>query len=263
MLTFFLKREVWATIVIVIIGILLYFILKSIINKILKHNKHSNNKRKATIVGLIQNIIKYIMLVLIILICLDLYGINVKALIAGLGILTLVLGLALQDTIKDFIGGITIIFDDYYSIGDYINYNNFIGEVIEFGLRSTKIKSYNGEIKVFTNRSVTEIINYSKEKSTTFIDIPIAYEEDVLKVEKTIQTIILRAKTNKNWKISNLEYLGIEKFDSSAMLFRLSLTCSYQQSFQYKRLINYLIKHEFDKEKIKIPYNQIEVHNAK
>ena len=69
------------------------------------------------------------------LILLNLYGVNTTSLIAGLGIAGAVLGLALQDALKDIFNGLSIIFDNYFVVGDLVDYNGFVGTVTDFGLK--------------------------------------------------------------------------------------------------------------------------------
>ena len=76
---------------------------------------------------LVTNIVKYFIIVIVFLIILEIFGVDTKALIASLGVLGLVAGLAVQDTLKDFIAGITIIVEDQYEIGDWVKINNFKG----------------------------------------------------------------------------------------------------------------------------------------
>ena len=118
---------------------------------------------------------------------LDVYGVDTKGIIASLGIAGVVLGLALQDTVQDLMSGIYIILDNYYVIGDYIRINNFLGEVIEVTLKSTKIKGANGEVYIFANRNVNAVVNLSQQRAGLIIKVPTAYEEQTSKVESTLK----------------------------------------------------------------------------
>ena len=110
---------------------------------------------------------------------LNLYGINTTSIIASLGVASLVIGLAFQDIIKDFLAGIFIIFDNEYAVGDTVEINGFKGEVISLGLKTTKIKAYTGEVKALSNSSFTEVINYSLNHSNILMYIPISYETKI------------------------------------------------------------------------------------
>ena len=88
---------------------------------------------------------------------LDVYGIDTKSILASLGVFTAVLALALQDILKDFVAGITIMLEGQYRIGDTITVNSFKGEVISLTLKTTRVKAYTGEIKIFANRNISEV----------------------------------------------------------------------------------------------------------
>ena len=110
---------------------------------------------------------------------LEVYNVDTKSLIASLGVFSLVVGLAVQDTLKDFISGITIILENQFEVGDNVTISGFRGDVIYMGLKTTKIKSYEGEVFMIANRNITEVINHTVSNDLAIIDIPIAYEEDL------------------------------------------------------------------------------------
>ena len=260
--SFFTKKEVYGLIIIIIISLILYNIGKLIISKILVNGKNAYEvKKRKTVVSIIESIYKYLLFLIAIICILELYGIDTASLIAGLGIAGAVAGLALQDTLKDIIGGISIIMDNYYVVGDYININNFTGQIIEFGLKSTKVKNVNGEVLIFANRSVDKVINISQKKANLIINIPTAYEEKSTKVEKVLNKIIDEIKT-MNYVFNNCSYLGISELGSSEVIYTISVECSQEHQWEVKRKVLKLVKDTYDKEKIKIPYKQIEVHNG-
>lgn len=259
------KKEVYGFFITVLIGIILYRFSVIILEKIVTSGKTEyERKKRKTIVELLKNIFKYIIVIIVILFILNLYGYDVKALVAGLGILATVLGLALQDTIKDFIGGITIIIENYFVAGDIVEYNGFTGTVIELTLKSTKIKAPTGNVLVISNRNINEVINLSQKVATVFVHIPIAYEEDVISVEKIINNQILK-EINKIEGVTknSSKYHGISKLASSSINYLISVDCKQDKRWQIERDILRTALIELNKNNIKIPYEQIEVHNAK
>lgn len=262
MLSFIKKKEVYGTILILIVSYIIYKIVKNIINKIVVKGKDPFEiKRKKTIINIFNNIFKYIMIIFIVLTLLTLYGINTSSLLAGVGIVGVVIGIGVQDALKDIIGGINIIMDDYFVVGDIVDFNGFIGTVIEFGIKYTKIKKITGEVLVLSNRNIDKIINISKEKSAIFITVPTAYEEKIEKVEKVLEDVLNISK-EKYKDIEKVEYLGIESFSSSSIDYAIRITCKRETQWDVKRLILKEIKLAYDSNKIKIPYNQLEVHNG-
>ncbi|MGM9834725.1 MAG: mechanosensitive ion channel family protein [Bacilli bacterium] len=262
---FITKKEVYSTILFIICGYLVYKFVSIFFEKIIVSGKTEyERKKRKTIIDLFKNIFKYLIVILVVLFILNLYGYNIKTLVAGLGIAATVLGLALQDALKDLIGGITIILENYYVTGDYVRYNNFSGEVIELSLKCTKIKSFDGEVLTIANRNVVEIINLSQKEAHIMISIPIAYEEDIEDVEKVINDVILPKSNNiKDVRNGSATYLGIEKLDNSCVNYLVSINCKQESQWQVRRDFTRLILSSLKENKIKIPYPQIEVHNAK
>ena len=112
-------NDIFKTLLPVIIYILLYFLITKAL-KIMLRTKDKNFKKRETIYRFIKNILKILILILIVLTILSSLGFNVKGFVAGIGLAGAVMGLAFQDFIKDIIAGITIITEDYFSIGDVI-----------------------------------------------------------------------------------------------------------------------------------------------
>ena len=248
------------------IGILVYCTISYTIKKVNKiNNKVSskiiskdNNKRRNTIIGLINNIIKYIIAIIVIINILDVYKVNTDKIIASLGIASVVIGLAFQDIIKDFLAGIFIVFDNAYAVGDWITVDNFKGEVISMGLKTTKIKANTGEVMIISNSTLNKVINYNLSNPKIYLKVPISYEEKIDKVEKVLQNILDEIKKENDVKSANL--LGVDGFEANNIDYAIEVICESNTQYQIKRLLLKKIKTSFDENKIEIPYNQIDVH---
>lgn len=253
----FIKSEKFILpIVYIIIGIILVRIVKFIVNKISK-NKYIDKKKK-TIISLIKNICKYLIYIFVILSILAVYGVDTSGIIASLGIAGLVIGLALQDIIADFVAGIFILFDDQYSIGDVVSINDFKGEVIGFGLMSTKIKNSSGDVLILSNSSFKQVINYSRNNNNLVITLDIDYDTDIDLLEKVLNDITDDVIKINN-VIGNYKLLGINEFSSSSIKYLVSIECKANCQYQVKREYLKLVKKVFDKNKIMIPYDKLDI----
>lgn len=261
-LKFLSKKEVYGTLLIIGITLIIYRIINLLLDKIVIKGKDKlDKKRRKTIINIFKNVIKYVLFIFMVIFLLNLYGVDTTSVITGLGIVGVVLGFALQEALKDIISGISIIFDDYFVVGDIVDYDGFTGTVIEFGLKTTKIKKATGEVMILANRNIDKITNISKERATLLLNIPTAYEEKYEKVEKVLKETLEKAKeTYKD--ITEVEYLGIDKLNDSSIDYLIKITCHRETQWNIKREILKEIKLAYDKNKIKIPYNQLEVHNG-
>ena len=258
-----MTKQIFGTAVVILVTFLLISMFNKGIEKIMIKGKTAFEvKRRKTIVKLFQSIFKYVLIIIAFLIILDFYGVDTKSLIASLGVAGVVLGLALQDTVKDFISGIMLIMENYLAVGDTVTYNDFTGEVLELGLRTTKIKGFDGEVMIIANRNIDTIINASQKKATLYINIPTAYEEQVEKVEKVLTEVIETAKTDKV-VLPDSAYMGVNGLESNGVNYLIYVVCNQDDRYKVNREILKRVKMAYDKAKIKIPYEQIEVHHGK
>lgn len=261
--SFFTSEKVLTPIVIIIVTLVLSSILKGIVTRIFNKNKNSYRiKKSATIANLVNKVITVFIYIIAIIMILSIYGIDTSGLIASLGIAGAVLGLALQDTVQDLMAGINIVLSNYYVIGDIVKIKDFTGTVIELSLKNTKIKSLSGEVYIFANHDVGSVINYSQSRAGVIISIPTAYEEKTDKVEKALKEIVQEYK-DKGAIFEDSQYLGIDELSDSSINYTILIYCQPQDRWKTKREVLRKIVNKYDELGIKIPYNQIEVHNGK
>jgi len=263
-LNFLLSEKIYLPIVYIALGIIIYIIIKHIINKITKKIKINKgiDKRKNTIVSLISNIFKYIIGILIILSILGVFGIDTTSILASLGIVAAVIGLAFQDIAKDLIAGVSIIFDNQYAVGDFVKINGFTGEVLEVGLRTTKIKAYTGEVMILSNSTITEVINYNLAKTNLVIDVNVSYDTNIDKLEKVLLSLNNKIKDFEE-VTGELSLLGIDELSSSSIVYKIVIPCKPTTQYGLKRKMLKLLKIELDNNNIEIPYNKLDVNIRK
>lgn len=255
-----LKTSWIETIIIIVISIILYIIFKTLIDRTMKKRMPKTRKdgKKETYIKLFNNILKYVFLLITAVLILQVNGINVSSLVTGLGIAGIVAGLALQDALKDIIMGANIITENFFVIGDVVNYEGIEGKVLSIGLKNTKIQDINTKnIVSITNRNIEKIINVSDWLD---IDVPISYNEKTEQIEKILNKIAEEAK--KSQHIKNCEYLGINDFADSAVIYKIRAYCNPEHKPTVNRTVRRIIKLTLDENNIQIPFMQIDIHNV-
>jgi small conductance mechanosensitive channel len=126
-------------------------------------------KRRQTIFKILMSFTRYSIYLIDIAILLGIWGINVTPILAGLGIAGLVVGLGAQRLITDFINGLFIVFEHHFDVGDIIQIGDFKGEVIDIGLKTTKIKNWKNEVRIIANGNINEVTNFSLDNSVAYI----------------------------------------------------------------------------------------------
>lgn len=232
------QREIIAPLVIILGGVFIYMLVSRIIQRMfhLRIGKMDDRKRR-TLSTLITNIFKYLMILICILMILGEFGVDTKTVVASLGAIGVVVGLAFQDLLKDLIAGITIVCEDQYRVGDTVTIDNFKGEVIYLGMKTTKVKAFTGEIKMISNRLITTVINHSMEASLAMVDLVVNYNEDITKVEKVLNELC--ENLNKELKLikEDVSVWGIEDLGDSGIKFRLAASTKPMRHFEVQRKI--------------------------
>jgi len=139
-----------------------------------------------------RKILNFIIFILLLIFILNLWGVKVTALVASLGIAGFIVGFALKDVFANIFGGVALIADRSFKMGDFIKLESGeVGEVIDIGLRSTRIKSFDegNEIIIPNNTLVTtKITNYGRPAINLkmVIKIGVAYGSDIKKAKQII-----------------------------------------------------------------------------
>lgn len=169
----------------------------------------SNEKRSETLHKLIRSAIRYTIYFIAFFQILSTLGINTTSIVASAGIASVAIGFGAQSLVKDIISGFFIILEGQFDVGDEVKLYNqaaFIagGSVISLGLRSTKIRSGNGEIYFIPNGSINQVINYSLTYNLAEVKFSIQIDETIEVIEERIQKVLDIANTND--KYHNLIY---------------------------------------------------------
>jgi len=260
--------QVYLPIIYIIVGFILYRIIRKVMTSVFNRQKKlnissRNAKRYNTVFQVVIDIVKIVIVILVVLSILTVYGIDVAAALAGIGIISVLIGLAFQDLFKDVIVGFFIIVEDQFSVGDTIEVAGFKGEVLHIGMKSTKIKKFDGPIMIIANRNIDKVINYTNTDSLAIVEIPVAYESDIDHVEEVLTNLFKKLNTKLEHLKGEIQIWGVEALADSAVVIKVAVTTDCMEHFGVQRKIRKEVKKVFDKEGIKIPYNQIEVHNGK
>ncbi len=255
-------------IIYIIIGIIAYEIIKRIIKKVTlngqkKFQRKQQKQRIETLISLVLNIIKYIIVVIVIVGILGTFGVNITSIVAGLGVTTAIIGLAFQDLAKDIIAGFSIITEAQYEVGDTIEVDGFMGEVVFLGLKTTRIRDYKGATKIIANHNMDKIINYSINNSLAVVDIPIDYDNDIEKVEKVLNKLAEELDGKIKEARGRMQVWGIDGIENSDVIFRIVLEVEPMKHLAIQRYLRKEIKRAFDEAGIKEPFTRYEVHNGK
>ena len=169
----------------------------------------SNEKRSETLHKLIRSAIRYTIYFIAFFQILSTLGINTTSIVASAGIASVAIGFGAQSLVKDIISGFFIILEGQFDVGDEVKLYNqaaFIagGRVMSLGLRSTKVRSGNGEIYFIPNGSINQVINYSLTYNLAEVKFSIHIDKTIDAVEEQIKKVLDIANSSEKYR--NLLY---------------------------------------------------------
>lgn len=213
-----------------------------------------SERREATLLKLLQNILTYVVYFIAFMMILSTLTIDVSAMLAGAGIVGLAVGFGAQNLVRDIITGFFIIFEDQFSVGDFVRIGQFEGTVEEIGLRTTKIKTWTGELHILPNGNITEVTNFSLYNSMAVVDLSLSYDSDIKKVE-TVISEVLKEMPNKYEEIVKVpEILGVQNLAASDVVLRIAAETLPMKHFIVARALRKELKECLDRNGIEIPY---------
>ena len=248
-----LHTSILNSIIVILISVVLY---KTISNLMMKRSKDVSNNKRKTYIKMARSIIRYIFIIVTVLILLQINGIDVSSMLAGVGIASVIIGFAVQDVLKDIIKGIDIISDQYFHVGDVIKYKDIEGKVLVIGLKTTKIEDVRTfNIVSISNRNIEQVEVVS---NLINIDIPIPYEVKVEDAEKAIGDVLERI--NQIESVEQSEYRGVNDLADSSIKYQIKVYCDPTLKVQTRRDALRCVLLGLADSNIQVPYNQIDVH---
>jgi len=138
---------------------------------------------------LVDNVYRFAILAVALVMAADQIGINVAAAVAGLGVAGIAIGFAAQDSLANTIAGFLIFWDKPFLVGDWVTVADLYGRVSEITMRTTRIRTNNNTYVVIPNKTIIDevLVNHSKHGETR-IDVPvgIAYKESVSEARRVL-----------------------------------------------------------------------------
>jgi small conductance mechanosensitive channel len=183
---------------------------------------------------LIGSLIQYAAIIALIFLVMSALGVDTTAILAGLGILTLIFGLGAQSIVEDLVAGFFIIVEHVYDVGDIIAVNGFRGMVKAIGLRSTQIEDVGGNIMNVRNSRIGDMINMTDLLSVATCEAFINDSAKLPKTEEVLEQELPKMKERIPELLDGPFYLGVEKVDKAWNVITLSFLARCEEGAKYR-----------------------------
>lgn len=242
---------------IIVLGVALDYLLRLFMKITIAHSK-----RGITISQIIASFLKWAIAIAVIMIILNVWGVDTTTLVASAGVLTLVIGLGAQSLIADIVAGVFIVFEGEYEVGDIIVLDGWRGTVIEIGIRTTKVEDAGGNIKIVNNSEIKAVINQTKDDSIAKCYLNINYEEDIDRVEAAIAKDLPEASKQLQNTLGDIQYKGISEFSNNGVTLFFIVKVKETDVYQTQREMNKVLMQLLKKNNISLAYQNVVIHNV-
>ena len=185
---------------------------------------------------------------------LDMFDINTASILATAGIGGLAIGFGAQSLVKDIITGFFILFEDQFSVGDYVKIGEYEGIVEELGVRVTKIRAFSGELHIIPNSNIEIVTNRARGNMRALVVITVAYEENMEKVSRVLNEVCNEVKKDNENIVEGPNLIGLSNLGEYGMDFTIIAKTIPMEQWGVEREIRKKVKESFDRENIEIPY---------
>lgn len=249
-------------------------IIGRIVRRVVKAHHYmtrlEEKKREQTIINVFRALSVIIIWLIAVAAILSAFGVNFAAVAASLGFLGVVIGLGAQTTIRDYVAGIFILIENQYRVGDIVTLSGGTtgqlgtsGVVEDISLRITKLRDLDGTLNIVRNGEAAIVTNRTFEYSSVVIDISVAYDSDMDKVERVMnrvgQEMLIDEEMAKSIK-EPIHFLRVNNFLDSSVEVKAFGTVEPAEQWTIAGEYRRRILTAFKEEGVEIPLPQIVMH---
>ncbi|MFC2015491.1 mechanosensitive ion channel family protein [Chloroflexota bacterium] len=151
----------------------------------------------------VQHVVQWVLIVVLVVSALLMlratFGIDITPLLAGLGVAGLAVSLGAQTLIKDVIGGVLIVAENQFAVGDIIQIGSVSGQVERITLRGTHVREVSGTLQTVPNGEIRVLGNQTRGWSGAIVDVGVAYEEDLNRALQVLQAAAWSSAKTLSW----------------------------------------------------------------
>lgn len=245
-----------------VIGI--YYVAKAIqeviiyaTDKYIFRLENENRAGDAAMARVLSKALKWVIWLLAVVMLLQNFGINVTALIAGVGVGGIAIAFALQNVLEDIFAAFSIHFDQPFKVGDFVQVGTDKGTVKSVGLKSSRVRTTTGDELIVPNKELTQsrVRNFGRlEKRRVVANIGVKYDTPIKKLRKILEII---AKIVENIEKAELDRVHMNNLADSSINFQFVYhvdSNNFQVHMDIKQQINFEILEAFEKEGIELAF---------
>ena len=253
-----------STIMVFVITFMFMGVISIVLNHLRKTGSEDSEEFHDEMFPLINSLAKILLILIAVIVIMQIWKVQVGPLLASLGIAGAILGFAFKDSLVNIFGGIALASDGVFKKKDVIRLDSGeIGEVIEMGLRSTKIKTFNNEFLIIPNGLLanTKFVNLAQPTNTLRIVIPVsvAYGSNVEQVHEVLLSAIKGRSDVLKFPKREVRFIKMSEYSLDfELIFFIS---DYKTKYQMINEVTTLVYNSLFDNNIEIPFPTRTVYN--
>lgn len=245
----------------VVVILIAFFIVRSLGKKLITTKFNSLSKQRSmsqgrarTLEKLTLNIFSYVLLFILITFIVDIFNYDITALIAGAGIVGLAIGFGAQGLVSDVVTGFFILLEKQIEVDEYVTIGGVDGIVEEVGLRTTKLRGFDGTVHYIPNREIGTLSNHSRSNMRALVDISIAYDENIDQAMAVLQEVCDKFAQEDETIKEGPNVVGVQGLGDSDVVIRVVAKTTNMEQWAVERRLRKAMKEALDANGIEIPF---------
>mgnify|MGYP002759992750 CR=1 FL=1 len=224
------KAEIIKDLILIVLVIIIGKVILEVISRLIKRSftdrMDEDGYRKMRIETLSKNlytVVRFILGFIVVMIILDMVGVNTRSIIATAGIGGVAIAFGAQTLVKDIVTGVIIIVDDTYRVGDWIKAAGVEGTVENLGIRHTKIRDYDGSLHTIPNSQITNVQNLNSGPIKFECNIFLSYDVSFQEAEDIVESVSKKLKEDSElsqYILKDVSLFGIMEIRESSYVAR-------------------------------------------
>lgn len=215
-----------------------------------------DEKKINTLTAVLKNIMKYVLYFIGTVIILDMFNINTNSILATAGIGGLAIGFGAQSLVKDVITGFFILFEDQFSVGDYVKIDDYEGIVEELGVRVTKLRDFSGELHIIPNGNINTVTNKTRGAMRALVKVNVAYEEDIDRAIKVLDEVCNRLRQSNESIVEGPTILGVTDLGEYGISLTIVAKTKPMDQWSVERALRKILKKPLIRKTFKYPIQE-------
>ncbi len=251
-----------SVIILQLIGIIFFYMLiKKIGTRIIsgaflrvQEQRGMHPGRTKTLEKLALNVFTYFLIFFLLTVIIGIFDYDIAPLIAGAGIVGLAIGFGAQGLVSDVVTGFFILLEKQVEVDDYVTMAGLDGVVEEVGLRTTRVRGFDGTLHFIPNREIKSVSNHSRGNMRALVDISIAYDENIDEAITILQAACDEVAKEDTAIKEGPNVVGVQSLGDSDVVIRIIAKTENMSQWAVERKLRKSLKEALDRHGIEIPF---------